>query len=174
MKRNEAVERLLDCLRQVWSRYRYVLLVALAGAALLLLPTGKSGEQGQTAALSSAAEWDVSELEERLERALARVDGAGEVEVVLTVERAPRQILAEDRVSERDGESLREEETTVVLSRGSGVQEAVAVGRVSAQFRGALVVCSGGEDPQVRLALAQAVSAVTGLGTDRISICKGK
>lgn len=173
MKTNEAVERLLGRLRQGIGRYRYVLLVALAGAVLLLLPTGKSGETARTAP-ASAEEWDAGELEERLEDALSRIDGAGTVEVVLTVSHAPRQILAEDRISETDGEDVREEETTVVLSRGSGVQETVTVGQVSAQFRGALVVCSGGDDPQVRLAVAEAVSAVTGLGTDRIAICKGK
>lgn len=174
MKTNEAVERLLSRLRQGIGRYRYVLLVALAGAVLLLLPTGKGSGSASPQSAAAVSDWDPAELEEQLEDVLSRVDGAGSVEVVLTVSSAPRQILAEDRISESDGESLREEETTVVLSRGSGVQETVAVGQVSAQFRGALVVCSGGDDPQVRLALAQAVSAVTGLGTDRIAICKGK
>ena len=41
-------------------------------------------------------------------------------------------------------------------------------------YQGALVVCSGGDDPQVKLALYEAVSALTGLRTDKISICKGK
>ena len=36
-----------------------------------------------------------------------------------------------------------------------------------------LVVCAGGGDPQVRLRLVEAVSALTGLGSDRISICEG-
>lgn len=174
MKTNEAVERLLGRLRQGILRYRYVLLVALAGVILLLLPTGGGSESAARQTAAGVTEWDPAELEDRLEDVLSQVDGAGSVEVVLTVSSAPRQLLAEDRTSERDGEDVREEETTVVISRGSGVQEAVAVGQVSAQFRGALVVCSGGDDPQVRLALAQAVSAVTGLGTDRIAICKGK
>ena len=53
MKTNEAVERLLGRLRQGIGRYRYVLLVALAGAVLLLLPTGKSGETAKTAPASA-------------------------------------------------------------------------------------------------------------------------
>ena len=40
-------------------------------------------------------------------------------------------------------------------------------------FQGALVVCEGADQAQVRLAMTQAVSALTGLGTDRITICKG-
>lgn len=174
MKGIEGAEQLLERVKQVLGRYRYVLLVALAGAALLLLPTGKGGTTAAQSGAASSVEWDPAELEEQLERTLSQIEGAGEVQVVLTVGSSPRQILAEDRTSESDGESVREEENTVVLSRGSGVQEAVTVGQLSAQFRGALVVCSGGDDPQVRLSLAQAVSAVTGLGTDRIAICKGK
>ena len=41
------------------------------------------------------------------------------------------------------------------------------------QFQGALVVCPGGGDPAVQLRLLEAVSALTGLGSDRISICEG-
>jgi len=37
----------------------------------------------------------------------------------------------------------------------------------------ALVVCPGGGDPRIQLRLLEAVSALTGLGTDRISICQG-
>ena len=37
----------------------------------------------------------------------------------------------------------------------------------------ALVVCPGGGDPAVQLRLLEAVSALTGLGSDRISICEG-
>ena len=64
-------------------------------------------------------------------------------------------------------------ESTVTLGRGSGEQSVVPLQTLAPQFRGALVVCPGGEDPQVRLKLAEAVSALTGLGADRISICKG-
>ena len=82
-------------------------------------------------------------------------------------------MLAEDRTQEREGGRESGESTTVLLSRGSAGEETVAVEQRSPQFRGALVVCSGGDDPAVRLTLTQAVSAVTGLGADRISICKG-
>ena len=39
-------------------------------------------------------------------------------------------------------------------------------------FLGALVVSNGGGDPQVKLDLLQAVKALTGLGSDQISICE--
>ena len=168
------VTRLLLPLRGALWKYRYVLLVVLVGAVLLLLPTGGGARaQPDGTAAGAALDYDPSELEARLEAVLARGEGAGEVEVVLTGRSGPRQVLAEDRTQEREGDRESGESTTVLLSRGSAGEETVAVEQRSPQFRGALVVCSGGDDPAVRLTLTQAVSAVTGLGADRISICKG-
>ena len=61
----------------------------------------------------------------------------------------------------------------MTVGRGSGSQEVVPLQTLAPEFRGALVVCPGGGDPRVRLTLTQAVSALTGLGTDRISVCEG-
>ena len=66
------------------------------------------------------------------------------------------------------------ETSTVLVNQGSGVQEAVKVQELGPSYQGALVVAQGAEDPEVRLALSQAVSALTGLGADKITICKGK
>ena len=64
--------------------------------------------------------------------------------------------------------------STVIISNGDRSEETVALQQLSPQYQGALVVCSGGDDPAVRLCLSDAVSALTGLGADKISICKGK
>lgn len=158
-------------LRGMLEKYKFVLLVILAGIALLLLPPsgGRETEQDLSGDTGETL-FRVEELEEKLEDALSRVEGAGEVEVVLTLKSSARQILAQD--TRRDDGSLQQD--TVVVSAGSGSQEAVALQQLSPQYQGALVVCSGGDDPAVRLRLADAVSDLTGLGTDRISVCKGK
>jgi stage III sporulation protein AG len=43
--------------------------------------------------------FSVTELEEKLEAALSKIDGAGKVKVILTVRSSTEQILAEDRES---------------------------------------------------------------------------
>ena len=78
----------------VLGRYRYALIVAAAGAALLLLPPLWGGAEEPAPAQAGAEQGPEAGLEERLERALSRIDGAGEVEVVLTVKGGPRQVLA--------------------------------------------------------------------------------
>lgn len=153
------------------GKYIYVILVMAAGAALLLLPSGGRDSPAEGApAREEGASFDLRAFEEKLEHTLSRIEGAGEAEVVLTLDGGSRQVLA--RNQERDGEGGGSN-TVVTVGRGSGVQEAVPIQTVAPEFRGALVVCPGGGDPSVRLKLIEAVSAVTGLGSDRISVCAG-
>ena len=72
----------------------------------------------------------------------------------------------------RTGATRETETETVVISRGSGGEETVVLEIRAEQYRGAVVVCEGGDDPGVVLALTRAVSAATGLGADRITVMK--
>ena len=155
--------------KQKLRDYGPVLLILLVGI-LMMLPGGgaekeESGERGET---GSFQEFDLEEFEDRLSRTLSQVEGAGETTVMLSLKSGSRQVLAQN--VERDGDEM--VSTAVTLGKGSGTQEVVALQTFGPQFQGALVVCPGGEDPQVRLRLSASVSALTGLGSDRISICK--
>ena len=157
------------------EKYKFLLLVLLAGLLLLLLPSS-GGTQGAEPAAAQAEEafLSLAELEEKLARTLSKIEGAGEVTVALTLRSGARQVLAQD-VAESDRDGVRSQErTTVVLSGGSGREEPVALQQLAPQFQGAVVVCPGGEDPAVQLRLVEAVADLTGLGTYRITICKGR
>lgn len=143
-------------------------LLLLAGLLLLLLPGG--GEEGEAEQEQGSWNYSLEETEARLAQTLSKIDGAGEVTVMLTVQDSPRKVLAEDRDQEEQGERSE----TVVLSRGSSLQETVTVQEVLPRYQGALLVCPGGDDPEVRLKLTEATAALTGLGSDKISISKGK
>ena len=154
--------------KAVLDRYRYALLVAAAGALLLMLPTGESRPPAEEEQAEREVFFQLEELEEKL--ALSGIRGAGETEVMLTLKSGSRQVLAQDTQSRGEGERS---VSTVTLGRGSGSQEVVPLQTVAPQFRGALVVCAGGDDPGVRLQVIRAVSALTGLGSDCITVCQG-
>ena len=181
MKNKDALQEKAKKARSVLGRCKYVLLVIAAGLLLLLLPTSRGGgeesrePEADPGTDSVAAEtFSVEELERRLAETLSAIDGAGEVRVMLTVQSGTRNVLAEDGSVEQDGSAIQRETQTVVVSTGSGTEEAVLLQQIYPQFQGALVVASGGGDPEVRLKLTEAVSALTGLGADKISVCKGK
>lgn len=151
--------------------YKYVLLVIAVGVVLLMLPTGKTADdQTKYEQTTQTDSFDLESFEKKLEQVLSQIGGAGQTQVVLTLDSGSRRVLAQNQDLDGDGGMA---SSAVTVGRGSGNQEVVPLQTLAPSFRGALVVCPGGGDPQVRLKLVEAVSALTGLGADRISICEG-
>ena len=148
----------MDRLKAAIGKYRYVLLVALAGLALMLLPTGGAEE---TPAPTAPVE---ESLEARLEAVLCRIDGAGEVKVLLT----------EEQGGEVFYQTEGEDEKTVLITGADRSESGLVRTTRPPAYRGAVVVCRGADSPAVRLAVVEAVANATGLGTDRITVLKMK
>ncbi len=154
------------------EKYKYVLIVLVVGLVLLLWPVGTKEEPREGVPGGQAEDFDLEAMERKLSQVLSQVDGAGKVTVALTVKSGVEQVPVTDRstsVTER-GNSV--EEKTVVIDTGSGREAVVRLQR-SPVFQGALVVCEGGDRADVQLLMTRAVSALTGLGADRITVCKG-
>ena len=158
----------------VVKKYRWALLVLLVGVALLLLPSrGGSGQEQPDRTEQAASDLDASyrqELEQRLSELLSGVEGAGEVRVLLTLKTASQTRYQTDTSSTEDtdasGSRRTAEEKTVILSEGSSRTVDYPV------FQGAVVACSGAGSAAVRLSLTNAVSALTGLSAEKITVVK--
>ena len=148
-------------LRDIFRKYRAVGLVLLAGLLLLLLPTGKSsGQERQTS----------DETEQRMAQLLGRMSGVGRVQVMLTLKTGPTLQLAQDMDLEQEEGSLRQRSQPVTVNRGSGWQEALVTRQDYPVYQGAVVVCQGAGSSAVRLAVTEAVAALTGLSTEKITV----
>ena len=160
---------------QLWKlldKYKYVLLLLVVGLALLLWPAGEKEREEESSPETALEDFDLDALEEKLSRTLSRIEGAGKVTVALTVKSGMEQVPLTDRSTSAAERGNSVEEKTVIISTGSG-QEAVVRVRRGPVFQGAVVVSEGGDRAEVRLLLTQAVAALTGLGSDRITVCKG-
>lgn len=162
----------LKKLREVLRKYKLIFLVLAAGLFLLLLPRESPGEMSAADPERGGFSFDLDELESRMEKVLSKIDGAGEVSLLLTVKSGAEEIYALDKEYSEDGERIEERITTVLVSGEGGTKEPAVTRRDYPVFQGALVVCGGGDDPSVRLLITKAVSALTGLGADKITVCK--
>ena len=161
-------------------RYKYVLLVAAAGVALLLWPESPSASLGgsaQESAQTAGAEEALREMESAMEDILEKIQGVGQVDVMLTLQSGGELVLAEDSSLRYSGSTQSPDDydrssQTVTVSGDSG-QDVVVTQEICPQYRGALVVCEGGGSDAVRLRVTEAVAALTGLGADRIAVAQG-
>lgn len=162
----------------VVKKYRYFLLMLVLGIGILLLPGGESKEKTPTEAEENTDLSYAQAVEQKLEGLLSLLDGAGDVRVMLTLRTGTRTVYQIDRKlsSEGTGEDSRSEEEykTVILSEGSAYDKAAVSVVEYPGFQGALILAQGAELPAVRLALINAVSALTGLNSGQITVVKMK
>lgn len=157
-------------LSEAFSKYKYVILIVALGIAFMMLPDGKQEEAASAEQPAVASE---RSLTEELTEILGQIEGVGKVRVMITEQTGAETIyqIDEDRTEGTDTSSVRRE--TVILS-GSGTETGLVQTVTPPTYHGAIVVCQGADSASIRLAIANAVSAVTGISTDRISVLKMK
>ena len=160
--------------KKLWGKYKFVAAVLLAGVVLLLWPSG-SGASDTTE--TGGTPESRTELQREMEEILESISGVGRTRVMLMVDTDGERQLARDTELRYSGATAAPEEysrsTETVLVDGSGGDETVVTKMLYPTYRGALVVCQGGDRAEVRLAVTEAVSALTGLSADRITVAKG-
>lgn len=92
------------------KKYKYVLLTALLGVLLLLLPQNEKAADSGSATPSAAENFDREALQNEMENILSSLDGVGKLSLMLTVEGGGAYELAQD-------------ETASLKARGEEVDE---------------------------------------------------
>ena len=166
----------IEGVRKVWDRYKYAALVALIGAGLLLWPGGSGGEKTTFSGGVPAEQTRTEDLQTELENILTSISGVGQVQVLLTVDSDGERQLAQDTELTYSGDTAAPEDysrrsETVLVDGGQG-DETVVTRTQYPTYRGALVVCQGGDRAEVCLAVTEAVSVLTGLPSDRVTVAK--
>ena len=147
-------------------------LLILGALLLLLAPSG--GKKEQAAKQELPPEFSLEAEERRLAAILSKTEGAGRVSVMLAVSGGVVREIAED-TEETAAEGKRESsKKAVTVQTGGSAQEAVTLRYLYPDYTGALVVADGAGSAGVRLRLTEAVAALTGLKTDKISVIKMK
>lgn len=150
------------------GKYKYAALLLLLALLFILWPRK---ETKQTQAAPKAP--DTAVCEEHLAQMLSSIEGCGRTKVMLTLRSSGGRTIAqsEDVTVLADGREDRRSEP-VVLRSGSSEENVAVLSEEYPEYRGALVICEGGDNAQVKLEVIRAVGALTGLGTDKITVTK--
>jgi len=143
------------------KKYKLILLIALVGVVLMLIPIGSdSGEETGTVVKIESA-FSLEEYESELESILSSVQGVGKVKVMLTLKTGEETVYAIDESASYN---------KIVLKGSGQTSEPVVVKIISPVFEGAVIVCEGGANSLVAFRVTEAVEALTGLKSDKISV----
>ncbi len=153
------------------NKYKYGILVLVIGLLLMAVP---SFSENDTAMTVEQPEIRNVSLEENLNNILSNVDGAGRVQVLLATSAGEETIYQTDESSNHGADSGNISEKTVTITDSDREQTGLVRQVISPVYQGAVVICQGGDIPTVKLAIIDAVSKITGLGVNQISVLKMK
>lgn len=152
-----------------------ILLALLLG--ILLLAAGRSfsdskeEEPPQTVAATETAD---RATERRMAEILSKIQGAGQVDVMLTYRRTEEKIIAHNETREENGEALRTEQTAILLEDGDGATQPLVLTETGPVVEGVVIAAQGADSPAVAAALNQAAQALLDVPAHKVAVLKMK
>lgn len=162
-----------DIVKNFIHKYKYVVLVLLLGIGLMLLPDFNNGEKQATVA-PTTEEHKADDFSKELSAILSQVSGAGKVNVILNILHGQKTVYQTDCDSNVSESSSSVRQQTVTLTDSARNQFGLVQQINPPVYLGAIVVCQGADNPAVRLSIVEAVSKITGLSSNQISVLKMK
>ncbi len=163
----------------------FLIVAGVLGIMLIIFSEFTSGDKQKKSVkaddceITCVDEYEIK-LESKLCETLSAIDGAGRVQVMLMLDSTQETVYAVNTTQKTrtvtDNEKNNSDYDTNVSSeyiiiKGDGsTQQGLPVVMIQPRVRGVAVVCDGGNNPQVRLDIIEAVSSVFGLSSAKISV----
>lgn len=153
------------------KKYKFILLLILLGILLMLIPEKK---EDIVIKENKEESHNIYSLEVSLEDILSKVEGAGKVSVLLTEYAGEERIYQLDESVSQRADSTERKQETIILTDSERDEAGMIRRIISPIYQGAIVVCQGADKATVCLAIVEAVTKVTGLNSNQISVLKMK
>lgn len=179
MKKDELTDRIKEIIQNTGPVK--ILIVILSGVLLLLISCGnlfENKEEDMEKSISVQKENEPGDnlqnyrnmMEEQVRSILEKVDGVGDVDVMITLRSSKEKVTLKDNTID---EKRREEETVLIQDENDNTSPYV-IREVEPQIEGILVVCAGGGRAAVQREIIDGISALFSVESHKIKVMKSK
>lgn len=184
------MEKVLENIKKIFnennSRKRNIenLIIFLVGLIIIILATGYIfNKENKTEVVYNESDiFDPNVFEKKLNKILSNIDGAGNVEVMISYKTGIENIPL---LNTKDNSTLTEEtsnssikktqqgqiETDIIFNQeNNGSKEPYISKTIMPQVEGVIVTCDGGGNGKVKNDIIKAVQAVTGVTEEKVQV----
>ena len=151
-----------------------ILLALLLGILLLAAGRSFSDSKEEVTQTVAAAETADRATERRMAEILSKIQGAGQVDVMLTYRQTEEKTIAHNETREENGETLRTEQTAILLEDGDGATQPLVLTEMGPVVEGVVIAAQGADSPAVAAALNQAAQALLDVPAHKVAVLKMK
>lgn len=160
-----------------------IVIIGILGLLMIVLseffPNGKV-EKGKDIANTmdntSYSESFKQRTERELREIIGKIDGVGEVSLMITLDGTTEYVYAEDVDTETDEENdskSNKYKNEVIIVDSDGGEKALIKKIVEPKVKGVVIVCSGGGKTEIKERVTKAVSSALNISTNNICVEKG-
>ena len=155
-----------------------IIIAIILGAIVLLiyLSTFNSSSKKTSTTATSTTEY-ASMLESKLESIIAKIDGVGNVSVMITLSSGPEYVYATDEETQTNKNESNGTITSTSISTSSPViisNEMVVIKEIMPSVGGVVVVAGGAGNTKVKLEIIKAIQALVDVPQANIEVLIGK
>lgn len=118
----------------------------------------------------------VENTEKELEKVLRKIDGAGEVRVMITLQSCYENIYAKSYENEKkqteNSTNENSKEDYVIVKKGSSNEECLIIKVYEPEIKGVAVICQGADNLKVKKAITETVCALFDISSAKVSVAK--
>lgn len=162
---------------------KLIIILGIGGISLLFLSTFLNCDSGSSEVEPTSTLGSVENLEayrEQIERSLcgvvAKIDGAGQTEVFLTLENGSENVYAlNNKASSSDNDGSADESSEAqyfTVRAADGSEQGLLLKILEPEVRGVVVVCQGGGDSIVRERVLEAVTKALDISSAKVCVTK--
>ena len=169
------VKELFEKIRNSDKKLKFLIIAGLIGIGLIMLSDMPFFSSEKTVKSTDEYSYEeyVESLEEKCEKHIENIEGAGECSVMITLKNSKESVYARNsQESQNDGSFSNSYE--YVLYKDNGSETPVLVKQFYPQVMGASVVCSGADNPAVKESITRFLSSVFDISSSKISVSKLK
>ena len=148
------------------KKTQYLILICLIIVAFFVFLFGYNNEQTVSNSNKDFVTNYVDNLENKLANVLSKVNGAGNVSVIITVESGMETVLAMKTTTKEDANGKIESETSPIVING----KTVVVKELYPKIVGVLIVADGAKNISVMSKLQQATISLLNINISQIEI----
>lgn len=173
------------------DKFRKIIVIAgVLGIVLIffsghLKSSSKKREKAESAQQNSTQQY-VSKLEGSLKEMISSIKGAGNTKVLVTLESTEETVYAteekknkeatEDKTTDGQTSKKREsddcEKKYITIKDADGTERALSVTQIQPTIKGVVVVCEGGNQPEVQQKITDAVKTALNITSKKVYVTK--
>lgn len=146
-----------------------IIAIGFLGVFLIFISEIFPEKGSEMTQLKAQNEYEFFDTGKELEQIIGKIEGVGDVEVMITYDGTSETVYAYDKSEQKNDTELKKEEEHIIIDKGNA-EDGLLIKEIYPKVTGVAVVCEGGGKPTVKGEITQMLKALYGISSNCISV----